>query len=196
MNAVSSLRNAVLVLGCLSASTALAIPNIRACSSYKSWASGVVSFADIAAENTPWPVSLQTANLSAGGRCYSLWMQRGGNPLTFANAGAQTQVWLSATPGYYQYQCLICSDAKAPGKVWWYLDAAQAVEMAHARLDGQVVAVDPKLHVEGDTLVANYEVSVAVGEHITRVFVDGRSGEVVLPEVTTDIEMVPENVCR
>ena len=123
-------------------------------------------------------------------------MQRGGSPLSFANAGAQTQVWLASTPGYYQYQCLICSDAKAPGKVWWNLDAAQAVELAHGRIDGQVVAVDPKLHLEGDTLVANYEVSVAVGEHITRVFVDGRSGEVLVPEVTTDIEMVPENVCR
>jgi hypothetical protein len=66
MNAVSSLRNAVIVLGCLSASTALAIPNIRACSSYKSWASGVVSFADIAYENQPNPVNDMTAKLSAG----------------------------------------------------------------------------------------------------------------------------------
>ncbi|MFL5354791.1 hypothetical protein [Archangium sp.] len=196
MNALSSLRNAVLVLGCLSASTALAIPNIRACSSYRSWSSGVISFTDIANENTPWAVSQQTATTSAVGRCYSLWMQRGGNPLTFANAGNQTQVWLANTAGYYQYQCLICSDAKAPGKFGGVIDVATAVEATRAKLDGLVIAVDPKVRVEGDTVLANYEVSVLVGEHLTRVFVDGRSGEVVLPEVTTDIQVVPENVCR
>jgi len=195
MHALKSLRNAVIVLGCLSASTALAIPNIRACSSYKSWASGVVSSATIAQENQPHPVSDMTARLSAGSRCYNLWMQRGGNPLSFANAGGQTQVWMTGS-GFYQYQCLICSDARAPGKVWWYIDAAQAAELANVKLHGQVVAVDRKIRTEGDQLVANYEVSVAVGEHLTQVLVDGRSGEVILPEVTTDIEMVPENVCR
>ncbi|HEY0095277.1 MAG TPA: PepSY domain-containing protein, partial [Archangium sp.] len=162
----------------------------------RSWASGSVSFATIAYENQPNPVSNMTATLSAGGRCYGLWMQRGGNPLTFANAGAQTQVWLSSTPGYYQYQCLICSDAKAPGKVWWNIDASVAAERVRAKFGGQIVAVERKLQQDGDLLAANYEVSVAVGEHLTQVFVDGRSGEVIIPEVTTDIVVVPENVCR
>jgi hypothetical protein len=76
------------------------------------------------------------------------------------------------------------------------IDVATAVQATRAKLDGLVIAVDPKVRVEGDTVLANYEVSVLVGEHLTRVFVDGRSGEVVVPEVTTDIQVVPENVCR
>lgn len=196
MNAKSSLRNAVVVLGCLSASTALAIPNIKACSSYRSWSSGIISFTDIAYENNPWAVSQQTATSSATSRCYGLWLQRGGNPLTYANAGNIQQVWLANTPGYYQYQCLICSDAKAPGKFGGFIDVATAVEATRAKLNGQIIAVDPRVRVEGDTVLANYEVSVLVGEHLTRVFVDGRTGEVQVPEVTTDITVYPDNVCR
>jgi hypothetical protein len=123
-------------------------------------------------------------------------MSRGGNNLTFANAGNQTDTWLASTGNHYQYQCRVCADAKVPGRWRDSISVEEAVEMVRANIDAQIVGVDRRLRVEGDELVANYEVTVAIDEHVSRVFVDGSTGEVVVPEVTTDIELVPENICK
>lgn len=197
MNAAKTFRNALLALGCLSASSALAIPNIQACSSYKSWSSGLISYTQIATEWPNWPVSETTAKSAGGSRCYNLWMSRGGNPLTFANAGNIVQAWPSATnPGYYEYQCLICSNAKAPGiRV---IDIAEAVEHVRGTLSGEIIGVQPiKLAgADGEAVQSGFEVSVLVGEHLTQVSVDGESGELRLPEVTSQVVVYTDNVCR
>lgn len=197
MNAAKTFRNALLALGCLSASSALAIPSIQACQSYKSWSSGLISYNQIATEWPNWPVSVQTAKSAATSRCYNLWMNRGGNNLTYANAGNIVQAWQSATnPGYYEYQCLICSNATAPRiRV---IDIGQAVEHVRGVVRGEVIAVQPVKQpgADGDAVQSGFEVSVMVGDHLTQVSVDGESGELRLPEVTSQVVIYTDNVCR
>lgn len=202
MNLFKSVGYALALLGSLASSTALAIPNIRACSYYVSYASGWISNADIQFENNPHPVSSSTATTSATGRCYNLWLSRGGTPLSYANAGGTVRVWPSGNG--YNYQCLRCGAIALPADprlIDARMDVRQVAELVREALpEGQILSVNRKLSfidaAKPDTLKVNFEVDVAVEDHITRVSVDGESGELTLPEVTRKEVVYPENVCR
>ncbi|MCY1022840.1 PepSY domain-containing protein [Pyxidicoccus sp. MSG2] len=191
MNGPKSLSKVVVALVCLSASTALALPRIRACSAYKSWATGIIQLSELSPQND------QAAYGLALNRCYNLWRDKGGNDLTWANAGNTAKAWRSSSSATYEYQCLICLDAGGPPMARWPgIELMEAVEKVRTRLGGRIVSVTPRIPEESEGLEAYYEVSVVVGDHQTQVFVDGSTGEVLVPEVTTSIEEVPENVCR
>ncbi|WP_163998872.1 hypothetical protein [Pyxidicoccus caerfyrddinensis] len=42
----------------------------------------------------------------------------------------------------------------------------------------------------------SYEVLVAMEQHLSRVFVNGYTGEVALPEEMVDVVVIPESACR
>jgi hypothetical protein len=196
MKLTTSLRNTLTLIGCLAASSALAIPNIKQCSSYVSWSSGFVSNATIIQNNAPHPLSDSTARTSATGICYGLWLSSGGNSLSYANAGNIVNVW--PTAGGYNYQCLKCAGSSGPGWQVNPVDAQKAIQVVREAIrEGTVVGVKRQFTFDADqVLEVYYEVDVEIGEHVARARVDARTGQVDVPEELTAQEVVPENACK
>jgi hypothetical protein len=164
---------------------AFAIPNIKNCSSYVVYAIGFVPNSQIAAENFPNPVNANTAEISAGGRCYSLWT----SALAYANAGCQVQVQNVGTG--YNYQCLKCVGAFGPVIALPPVDIAEAIFSATGVVPGDVLSaqlvqypaevLEPGKSEPSSEVVQAYEVDVFDGKQITRVRVDAKTGEATLP---------------
>lgn len=192
------LRNTLTLMGCLAASSALAIPSIKQCSQYVSWSSGYMSNATIIQDNIPHALSANTARASATAICYNQWRASGGSSLSYANAGNIVNVWPTATGGGYNYQCLKC--VGAPGPKWQLhaVDAEKAVlAVREVVREGTVVGVKRQFTFEADhVLEVYYEVDVEIGEHVARARVDARTGQVDLPEVLTAQDVTPENACK
>jgi hypothetical protein len=192
----TSLRNTLTLIGCLAASSALAIPSIKQCSQYVSWSSGFISNTTIIQQNAPRPLSADSARTSATGICYNQWLSSGGNSLSYANAGNIVNVWPTGTG--YNYQCLKCVGAPGPK---WQLHAVDAEKAVHAVRgairEGTVVGVKRQFTLNADEMLeVYYEVDVEIGEHVARARVDARTGQVDLPEVLTAQVVTPENACR
>jgi hypothetical protein len=193
---MKSVSAALVVLSSVVAGTAHAIPNIRECSSYRTFGSGFITNQQIAYENSPHAVSQSSALISATGRCMSLWQSMGGTSLSFANAGVKAQVWLTGSG--YNYACLRCTSLVGPVLYDAVpINAARALQLAKDAIrEGEVVNVTRKFVIDGDKFLPYFEVDVSVDGHLAQVRVDGESGAVQLPEVRSAQEVVPENVCK
>lgn len=184
------------LFACAVATSAHAIPPIRACSYYVSYSSGWLDDARIKNENTPWPLGDNTAKRSADSACFDGWIRSGGSTLGYANAGIYATVTRSGNG--YSYTCWRCEELYQMAPYNPKMEARAVLSRVEQVLPkGQIINMSRHFtNIDQEQRMVEIDVDVMVGPHIVRATINEDTGELRLPEVQSVQEATPENVCK